>query len=236
MAFLIHTARSRNSRHAAADEFCASGRRAVRNSRLLFRSAPTFISVLAVSLLAGGVLSPRARAQAPSEYQVKAAFLYNFAKFVEWPPDLFNNPRGPLVLCVAGKDPFGDFLEGIVQGKTANGHPLTIRRLQREGEARSCQILFISSSERNRVRPVLQSLNGASVLTVGETDGFAQQGGVINFTLEDNHVHFEINVDAAERAGLKISSKLLSLAKIVRAEQSSIGRKNAGLPEPLHPT
>jgi len=235
MAFLLHPARSRNGRHAAADEFCASGRRAVRDSRLLFRGVPTLISFLAVSLLAGGVLSPRARGQSPSEYQVKAAFLYNFAKFVEWPPDLFNDPRRPLVLCVAGEDPFGDFLDGIVQGKTANGHPLAIRRLQREGEARSCHILFISSSERNRVRPVLKSLNGASVLTVGETDGFAQQGGMINLTLEDNRVHFEINVDAAEHAGLKISSKLLSLAKIIREEQSSRGRENAGLPEPLHP-
>ena len=101
MAFLIHPARSRNGRHAAADDFCASGRREVRDSRLLFRSAPIFISVLAVSLLVGGVLSPRVRGQSLSEYQVKAAFLYNFAKFVEWPPDLLNDPRGPLVLCVA---------------------------------------------------------------------------------------------------------------------------------------
>jgi hypothetical protein len=175
------------------------------------------------------MLSPRARAQSLSEYQVKAAFLYNFAKFVEWPPNLFNDPRDPFVLCVAGDDPFGNLLDGIVLGKTANGHPLAVRRLRREQEARSCQILFVSSSERNRLRPVLKSLRGASVLTVGETDGFAQEGGMINLTLEDNRVHFEINVAAAERAGLKISSKLLSLARVVRQERSSRVRENADL-------
>jgi hypothetical protein len=236
MACLIHTAQSRNGRPAAVDELCGPGRRVVRDCRLPWRGTPALVSILAVSLLVGGVLSPKARAQSPSEYQVKAAFLYNFAKFVEWPSNLFRDGHDPLVLCVAGDDSFGNLLDAVVQGKMANGRLLTVRRLQREDEARGCQILFISSSERNRVRPVLKSLNGASVLTVGETEGFAQQGGMINFTLEVNRVHFEINVDAAERAGLKISSKLLSLAKIVPAERSISRRENVGLPGPLHPS
>jgi len=229
MAFLIRSVRSRSGRQEAADNFGTSGRCPVRDSLVTPRGVPAVLSALAVSLLAGSMLSPHARAQSVSEYQVKAAFLYNFAKFVEWPPNLFNDPRDPFVLCVAGDDPFGNLLDGIVLGKTANGHPLAVRRLRREREARSCQILFVSSSERNRLRPVLKSLRGASVLTVGETDGFAQEGGMINLTLEDNRVHFEINVAAAERAGLKISSKLLSLARVVRQERSNRGRENADL-------
>jgi hypothetical protein len=159
---------------------------------------------------------PLARAQSASEYQVKAVFLYNFAKFVDWPPDPSTDGHSPIVLGIIGEDPFGDLLEKTVQGKTVNGRGLVVRRPRRESEARACQIIFVSSSEKKRLRPLLDSLKGASVLTVGESDGFAQLGGIINFTLEDNKVHFEVNVAAADRAGLKISSKLLSLAKIVR--------------------
>ncbi len=173
---------------------------------------------LLACLLVSSLLGPHARAQSPGEYQVKAVFLYNFAKFVEWPADSSANSHAPIVFGIVGEDPFGNLLEQTIKGKTVNGHELAVKRLKHAQEARGCQIVFIGSSERRRLKPILDELKGASVLTVGETEGFARLGGIINFTLEDNRVHFEVNVDAAERARLKISSRLLSLAKIVRDE------------------
>lgn len=152
-----------------------------------------------------------AHAQGTSEYEVKAAFLFNFAKFVEWP----DPASGPIRLCIVGDDPFGNNLEETVRGKTINGRPIAIRRIKAGENPQGCQIAFISASERPP-RSLLDLLQGASTLTVGEAPNFAKQGGIINFVLEDNKVHFEINVDAAEQARLRISSKLLSLAKIVR--------------------
>jgi len=149
-------------------------------------------------------------AQGISEYEVKAAFLYNFAKFVEWP----DPASGPIRLCVVGDDPFGNNLEETVRGKTISGQPIEIKRLNRGDNPRSCQIAFISASERP-LRAVLDLLQGASTLTVGESPNFAKDGGMINFVLEDKRVHFEINPAAAQREGLRISSKLLNLARIV---------------------
>lgn len=173
---------------------------------------------LAVALLAYGLCNPCARAQSPSEHQVKAVFLYNFAKFIDWPSDPSPDSRDPVVIGIVGEDPFGNLLERTVKGKTVDRREIVIKRFKRGQDLRGCHILFVSSSESKHLRAIFESLKGASVLTVGETEGFARLGGVINFTLEDNQVHFEVNVDAAERARLKISSKLLSLAKIVRDE------------------
>jgi hypothetical protein len=153
---------------------------------------------------------------------VKAVFLYNFAKFVEW-PSVPAEAGQPFTICVVGEDPFGDTLDQAILGKSINGRALMARRVRRAGDARTCQIAFISASEGKRLRAILDGLNGASVLTVGETEGFAEQGGVINFRLEEDRVRFEINVDAAQRAGLKMSAKLLGLARIVRSERP--GRK-----------
>lgn len=149
---------------------------------------------------------------APTEYQVKAAFLYNFVKFVEWPAAALP-PNSAVSLCVLGQDPFGSDLESTVEGRVLNGRPLQIRRSERLGDLDTCHVLFISSSERAGVATLLAALKGTSVLTVGETDGFATQGGMIGLTLEKNKVRFEINVLAAERARLRISSQLLRLAK-----------------------
>ncbi len=149
-------------------------------------------------------------AQGISEYEVKAAFLYNFAKFVEWP----DPASGSIRLCIVGDDPFGNILEETVRGKTISEQPIEIKRLNRGDNPRSCQIAFISVSERPP-RAVLDLLQGASTLTVGESPNFAKDGGMINFVLEDKRVHFEINLAAAQRGRLKISSKLLNLARIV---------------------
>lgn len=183
--------------------------------------APT--AALVACLAVAGIWSSPARAQTPSEYEMKAVFLYNFAKFVEWPAEASGTPDPAFSICVVGTDPFGASLDQAVRGKSISRRSVTLRRVREAREARTCQIAFISPSERRRLRPILDSLGGSSILTVGDTEGFAEQGGMINFTLEDNRVHFEVNVDAAQRAGLKMSSKLLGLARIVKSKTG--GRK-----------
>ena len=178
----------------------------------------TSVSLRVACLLPGLVLNPSARAQSPGEYEVKAVFLYNFAKFVEWPPNFPSEGNDPFVIGILGQDPFGAAVEQALLRKTINGRPLAIKRVKHAQDTRGCQILFISASESKRLKAHLAQLKGDPVLTVGDTENFAQEGGVIAFTLEDNRVRFEINVDAAQRAGLRISSRLLSLAKIVRGE------------------
>ena len=157
-----------------------------------------------------------ARSQSPtaSEYQVKAAFLYNFAKFVEWPPSSFSSPSAPLQICVYGRDPFGEELRNITSEKMVNGHKLEVHRAMNLEQARKCHILFVAFSGAP-VKSILESLRGASVLTVGDCQGFAEQGGMINFELVDGRIQFEVNRKAVDEAGLKISSKLLSVAKRV---------------------
>jgi YfiR/HmsC-like len=163
---------------------------------------------------AGTNVFPQAREA--SEYQIKAAFLYNFAKFIEWPPEKSRGADHPMKICIVGDDPFGSVLDESIKDKTIGGRRLVVQRLKMGQNVKDCQVAFISSSEKTHARTFLEGLKGASVLTVGDTEGFAALGGVINFTMEENRVRFEINVDAAERAHLKISSKLLSLARIVK--------------------
>jgi len=153
----------------------------------------------------------------PIEYHLKAAFLYNFAKFVDWPPGALGDPGEPMILGILGKDPFGPTLEQTIRNKTVQGRPLVIRRSDNFQELKHCHILFISASERRRLPPVLRDLGKAAVLTVGEAEHFTQLGGIINFTVEQSKIRFEISVDNAERSGLRISSQLLRLARIVRA-------------------
>ncbi len=173
------------------------------------------VSCLSLYMILAGLLSVELQGQTANEYQVKAAFLYNFAKFVEWPPEATRDMDDQMTICIIGEDPFGSILDESIKGKTIGTHKMVIRRLKSGRDIKGCQIAFISSSEKNHLRPILKSLNGAAVLTVGDTEDFAQVGGVINLTLEETTIHFEVNLDAAERAGLKISSKLLSLAKII---------------------
>ncbi len=166
-----------------------------------------------LSLCFLGPLSSTVQGQSFSEYQVKAAFLYNFAKFVDWPGDALGNGNGPLVIGVIGDDPFGGALDQAINGKTVKGRTLVVRRLKWGQDLRSCHVLFISSSEQKRLREIIESLRGASVLTVGDMGQFNQHGGIINLILEANKVRFEINSRGADQARLRISSKLLSLAK-----------------------
>lgn len=150
------------------------------------------------------------------EYQVKAAFLFNFAKFVEWPAKSFPKPSDPIVICIAGENPFGDHLKQAIQGKVWEGRTFAILPIVDLPPKSRCHILFVNSSERQRFRSVAGSLKSSGILTVGDSPGFIDDGGIINLKLESGKIHFEINVDTAEQAQLTLSSKLLSLAQIVR--------------------
>lgn len=154
----------------------------------------------------------RAQSPAPSEYQLKAAFLYNFAKFIEWPPKAFADDKAPFIIGVLGDNPFGTDLDQLVAGKTINDHPIIIRTNLTAVEATNCHILFISSSEKKNFPEIFQTLRGTTVLTVGDTERFIEAGGIINFVPEAGKIRFQISDDAAKAARLKISSKLLSLA------------------------
>lgn len=148
----------------------------------------------------------------PTEYQIKAAFIYNFARFVDWPTQAFADATSPMTIGLLGKNVFGDDLQQVINGKAIKGHPLQFKQFNSMPDATNCQVLFISSSEKSHFSRILARLQGTSVLTVSETDGFIEGGGMINLKIVDQKVRFEINNDAAKKAGLTISSKLLSLA------------------------
>jgi hypothetical protein len=165
-------------------------------------------------------VSPSAHSQneESAEYTVKLAFLYNFTKFVEWPPDTYRDPGAPLVICVVGHDPFRQDLEGELRTRIVGGHPVEVRTLKPNDKLNMCQIVFVPVTEKEQADRIVRGLKGSRTLTVGEIQGFAVLGGIINLTVEGNSVRFEINLLAAERAGLKISSRLLSIAKIVKEQ------------------
>ena len=165
-----------------------------------------------IVLLAPSMANAAAPAQ---EYEIKAVFLYNFAQFVQWPPDAFPDKSAPLVIGILGNDPFGSYMDDVVRGETVNGRPFMIRRFSHAEDVTGCHILFISRSESGQLDQILDSLKGKSVLTVGDMDNFSHYGGMIRFVTENNKVRLRINVDAAKSAGLKISSKLLRPAQIV---------------------
>ena len=149
------------------------------------------------------------------EYKLKAAMLYNLTHFVEWPDSAYPDRQAPITLCILGQDPFASSLASTIPKETDNRRPMIVRHLQSDKETRGCHILYISSSERKTTAHIFSTLNGSCILTVGEMTQFAARGGIIQFSMEDQHVRFDINLEAASRAGLKISSKLLALAQIV---------------------
>jgi hypothetical protein len=160
------------------------------------------------------LLAQMGRAQGAGEYQVKAAFLLNFARFVEWPPQNFSSPTDSIDVCILGPDPFGEALDEMVKDKVVSGRPLQVRRLREPAQAGGCELVFVNAIEaRNKVH-LSKELNWG-MLTVSDGKDFARDGGIVTLVMQQNRVGFEINVDAADHAGLKISSKLLSLATIV---------------------
>ncbi len=161
--------------------------------------------------------SPNAYGQsAPSrEYQVKAAFLFNFTQFVDWPPAAFPEDTASLVIGVLGDDPFGPYLDDIVRGELVNSRRLTVRRFRRPEDIAACQVLFISRSQDKNLQKVLSQVKGNDVLTVSDADAFAARGGMIQLATENGKIRLKINVDAARASSLTISSKLLRSAEIV---------------------
>ncbi len=174
------------------------------------RETRRFVIAFSVSV----VLAGTAHAQTSEQYRLKAAFLYNFAKFVQWPAQSFQNPADPFSICIYGQNPFGDSLAQATAGKTIDGHPIRIRPLG-DSQAAGCQILFVSDADRKRVKSTIDRVHGAGVLTVSDEPGFAARGGVINFKIDGNHLKFQINLSAAAEQKLTVSSKLLSLAEII---------------------
>jgi len=182
---------------------------ALLGRRVLARFGLFLLAALACPLLSA------APAQAVTrEYQIKAVFLFNFSQFVDWPAATFAAPDSPLIIGILGDDPFGAFLEETIRGEKVGEHPLQIRRYQASDQV-DCHILFISRSEAVRLESELSALNGKSVLTVSDVEGAARRGVVIRFITESNRIRLRVNLDAAKRAGLTVSSKLLRSAEIV---------------------
>jgi hypothetical protein len=154
------------------------------------------------------------------EYQVKAAFIYNFAKFIQWPPSTFQSANEPFVICVMGHDPFGRSLEDTVAGRAIDGHPFAVRHIGAVKQAAGCQIMFIDAAESGKhPLPVSGETRTTGILTVGESDSSGASGVVINFRLDGKKVRFDIDIAAANREQLRISSRLLSLAHLVESNQ-----------------
>jgi hypothetical protein len=156
-----------------------------------------------------------AETPALKEHELKAAFVYNFTKFVEWPSSSFRDPNAPFVVAVAGNSPCTAELEKIAKERKINGRQMIIKRVTTFEAAQDAQALFISASEESRSKDWLAAVRGRSVLTIGESELFCKQGGVINFLLEGEKIRFEINIDQAEASGLKVSAQLQKLAKTV---------------------
>jgi hypothetical protein len=186
------------------------------------RARKPFVTLIVMdlvwSLLPLGLTCIEAQAANLPEYAVKAAYLYQFTRFVEWPASALGAPDAPVSFCVLGTDPFGDLLDAIEE-KTVKQRRVIVMRLAQIRDAVSCLVLFISASERPRLGQILAVVKDHPVLTVSDIEGFAWSGGIVEFVLQENKIRFAINGEAAARAGTKISSKLLSLAVASGAQQ-----------------
>ena len=156
-----------------------------------------------------------AQSAKPSDYDVKAVYLYNFGRFVEWPANLAAQSDS-FKVCVLGQDPFGPALDAALAGETIGGKSVAAKRISTPQEATSCQILFMSSAQDSRLSKIMEALDKGAVLTVSDMPQFSRRGGMIQFVLEGKKVRFEVNLTAVQRAGLTLSSELLKVATIVR--------------------
>jgi len=173
-------------------------------------SRPRIFPALCFAVIALFFFAELVRSAPASEYQVKAAFLFNFAKFVEWPTNVFSDANAPFVIGVLGQDPFGSQLDDTVRGERINGRPLIVQRYRNIAEIKNCQVLFISSSESNRLDQIVEHLKHRRILIVTDVDG-GNGGVIIRFVKEGNRIRFKIDAQAAKAANLTISSKLLRL-------------------------
>jgi hypothetical protein len=176
-------------------------------------------SSASLALVVAVVAAPLLTAQAgPKEQKIKAAYLYNFIKFIEWPDNAYSGAGAPINICVLGDENFDGILEKAVSGKEVKGRSVSVKVLGAGAAvpgAADCQVLFVAASEGGRTGEVTGALGGSPVATVGESDGFATAGGVLNFAIDGGKIKVELNMGAAEKAGLKVSGKLQQVATAV---------------------
>jgi len=187
--------------------------------RIGSRRIKTFARARVLPLIGLGLLvsaNVQAQQTKPSEYQVKAAYVYNFGKFVKWPDDAAANRSGAFTICVLGADPFGTVLQSTLAGESLGGKSVAVKRVPTPQDAASCHILFLSTAQETKLKEILVALGQASVLTVSDIPEFSQRGGMIQFVLQGDRVRFEINRANAEGNGLILTSDLLKVAVVVR--------------------
>lgn len=170
------------------------------------------LSLIVTLILCMGLHS---HAQTAAEYQVKAVFLFNFTRFVDWPGPSFESPNSPFVIGILGNDPFGAYIDTTVNGEKVDGHTIIIKRYRNIKEIDNCHILFISTGDGEQIKAMLPDLKQRHILTVSDANNFASLGGIIGFFMENNKIRMQINMEAARASSLNISSKLLGVAKIL---------------------
>jgi hypothetical protein len=180
-----------------------------------------WLVVVAVAWVLAAVPCVRAQSSKPTDYDVKAAYLYNFGHFVEWPANVASAQNESFTVCVLGQDPFGPVLDATLAGETIAGKRVAAKRISTLDESGSCQILFLTSGEEARLNTIIKALSRQAVLTVSDMPEFAKRGGMIQFVLEGKRVRFEVNLAAVQHAGLSVSSELLKVATTVRRNSSS---------------
>lgn len=181
-----------------------------RNHQLKLNTA-----ICTIMLMIGNCLLPLyAQSKPAAEFQVKAAFLYNFTRFIDWPPTAFSSANAPFVIAIIGNDPFGDYLAQVIKSESVNNHRIIIKRYNQLKEVTDCHILFISPPATKKTKEILQLTEHRNILTVSDGDNFTNSGGIVSFYKENNKIRFEINISSAKAAQLEISSKLLTLARI----------------------
>jgi hypothetical protein len=184
------------------------------------RSVSCFlIFSLAFGVLLFGVTNPAVAQSNADEYRLKAAFLFHFAQLVDWPSTAFASDSDPVTLCTVGEDPFHGDLAAAVEGKSIGARPLRVRHFKQPQDIQGCQLLFVGNRDSANVSALLATLKDSPVLTVGETDDFVKQGGMIGFFIENDKIRFDINLQSAGHAKLRISSRLLLLARKVTGNQ-----------------
>jgi hypothetical protein len=179
---------------------------------------------IGVALLGISLSVAPAFAQSVTDDRVKAAYIFNFAKFIEWPPQVFTAKESPMNFCVLGRSPVVDELDSSIGGKSVNGHTIMVKHLHGPDEIKDCHLIFLAASAGKQQQKLIEAAKGSAVLLVAETPGFARSGGTINFITESGRLLFEVNINAAESAHLKISSKLLALARIVSPTEERQGQ------------
>jgi hypothetical protein len=184
--------------------------------RLMRRTRRLLLFICVCTLVSTTPRPVDARDGESVEYRAKLASIYSLAKFVEWPPGSFPDPGAPLKICIVGTDPFSPDLEDELRARMVGGHPVEIRALRPGDVVGTCNIVFFPLAANDQASSIVKALERSSTLTIGETEGFATRGGIINFTVNGNRLHFEVNPRAAERSGLKLSSQLLGIATIIK--------------------